>query len=43
MKVKKLILQMYQAILKHDTQKEKTLWFKILRKSTNHKNTHVVK
>lgn len=34
---------MYDAIIKHNEKKEKKLWFKALKKSLNHKNTHAVK
>lgn len=43
MKVKKLVAKMYRAILAHDTEKEKELWFKALKKSLKHKRTHAVK
>jgi len=34
---------MYQAIAENDHEKEKKLWLKALKKSLNHKNTHVIK
>ena len=34
---------MYLACVRHNTKKEKKLWFKILRKSLQHKNTGVVR
>jgi len=43
MKVKKLVRKMYRACIRHNTKKEKKLWFKILRKSLQHKHTEVVK
>ena len=43
MKIKKLILKMYEAMLKKDTQTEKKLWFQALKKSLKHKKTHTIK
>jgi len=43
MKTKKLVRKMYLACVRHNTKKEKKLWFKILRKSLQHKHTEVVK
>jgi hypothetical protein len=43
MKVKKLVKKMYEAILKNDKEEEKRLWFISLKKSLNHKKTHIVK
>ena len=35
--------KMYQAILKHDEQKEKKFLLKALKKSINHKKTYAIK
>jgi hypothetical protein len=43
MKVQKIIKKMHQAIFEHDVKKEKKMWLKALKKSINHKNTHVIK
>jgi hypothetical protein len=43
MKTKKLILKLNKAEMKHNLIKVKELWFKILKKSVEHKNTHSVK
>jgi len=43
MKVRKLVQKMYGAIINGDKKKEKQLWFKALRKSLKHKNTHIIK
>jgi len=43
MKVRKIVKKMYQAILKHDTEKEKKLWLKTLKKSLKHKHTQIVR
>jgi hypothetical protein len=43
MKTKKLILKLNKAEMKHNLDKVKELWFKILKKSVKHKNTHSVK
>jgi flagellar biosynthesis/type III secretory pathway protein FliH len=43
MKIKKLILKMYEAILKKDTQTEKKLWLQALKKSLKHKKTYTIK
>jgi len=42
MKLRKLRDKLYQAIFKHDSVREKKVWFKILRKSTKHKHTEDV-
>ena len=43
MKVRKIVKKMYQAILNHDTAKEKKLWLKALKKSLKHKHTQIVR
>ena len=43
MKLRKLRLKLYQAIFEHDSAKEKKVWFKILKKSTNHKHTEDIR
>lgn len=43
MKVKKLVMKMYQACLNHDKEKEKKLWLKALKKSLKHKHTEVIR
>lgn len=43
MKVRKIVKKMYEAILNHNQKKEKKLWFKALKKSLKHKNTHAIK
>ncbi len=43
MKVKRILKKMYEACFKHDTAEEKKMWFKALKKSFNHKNTHAIK
>lgn len=43
MKLRKLRLKLYRAIFKHDAQKEKKFWFKILKKSTKHKHTEDIR
>lgn len=43
MKLKKLIHKMYIACVQHDKEKEKKLWFKILKKSLKHKSTQAVR
>ena len=43
MKVQKIVKKMYQAILNHNENKEKKLWFKALKKSLKHKHTEVIK
>jgi hypothetical protein len=43
MKVRKIVKKMYQAILNHDTVKEKKLWLKALKKSLKHKHTQIVR
>jgi hypothetical protein len=39
MKTKKLIKKMNQACLAHDTEQERILWLKIIKKSLKHKKT----
>ena len=34
---------MYLACVQHDAEKEKKLWFKILKKSLKHKGTQAVR
>jgi hypothetical protein len=43
MKVNKLISNLYKAVIAGDKNKEKKIWFKILRKSLKHKKTQAVK
>jgi len=43
MKLSQLRHKLYQAIFKHDSVKEKKIWFKILRKSTKHKHTEDIR
>ena len=43
MKVKKLILKLNRAELKHNLVKVKELWFKLLKKSFKGKHTSAVK
>ena len=43
MKVNKLIMKMYKAILKGDKNKERRLWFRAMRKSLKHKHTEAIK
>lgn len=43
MKVKKLIQKMYEAIVKKDSETERKLWDKALKKSLKHKKTHAIK
>ena len=42
MKLRQLRQKLYSAIFKHDSKKEKKVWFKILKKSTKHKHTEDV-
>jgi len=42
MKTKKLVKKMYEALVTHDRVKEKKLWMKALKKSLEHKHTHVI-
>jgi hypothetical protein len=42
MKLRQLRQKLYRAIFTHDAQKEKKVWFKILKKSTKHKHTEDV-
>lgn len=39
MKLRKLRNKLYRAIFKHNTDKEKKVWIKILKKSAKHKHT----
>ena len=43
MKIKKLILKLNRAEFKHNLEKAKKLWFKILKKSLKHKHTEAVR
>jgi len=43
MKVKDLVKKLYKSCIEHDKEKEKKLWFKILKKSLKHKHTESVK
>lgn len=43
MKVKKLVQEMYVAIIAKDKEKEKKLWFKALKKSLKHKHTQAIR
>jgi len=43
MKVHKLVRKLYEAILNGDTDEEKRLWQKSLKKSLKHKRTHIIK
>lgn len=43
MKIKNMVQKMYAAILENDTETEKKLWLKALRKSLKHKKTHIIK
>jgi hypothetical protein len=43
MKLRKLRLKLYRAIFKHDSVREKKVWFKILKKSTKHKHTEDIR
>ena len=43
MKVEKIVMNMYQAILNHDEKKEKKLWLRALKKSLKNKRTQVIK
>ncbi len=43
MKVKKLIKKYYKSVLNHDLNKEKDLYFKILKKSLKHKHTEAIR
>ena len=42
MKIKKIIRKMYLACIRHNTRKEKKLWFKAMRKSLKHKHTEII-
>lgn len=42
MKVKKLVREMYAAILNRDKEAEKQLWLKALEKSLKHKKTYTI-
>ena len=39
MKLRKLRQKLYHAIFKHNREKERKIWFKILKKSSKHKHT----
>jgi hypothetical protein len=43
MKVKKLIEKLNKAEVEHKLDKAKKFWFKLLKKSLNHKHTEAVK
>jgi flagellar biosynthesis/type III secretory pathway protein FliH len=43
MKVNKIIMKMYKAIIDKDIKLEKKLWFKALKKSLKSKKTQVIK
>jgi len=43
MKLRQLRHKLYEAIFKHDSAKEKKIWFKILKKSTKHKHTEDIR
>lgn len=43
MKVKELIKKLHKAIVERNSDKEKKVWFKILKKSLKHKHTEAVK
>jgi hypothetical protein len=43
MKVKKILKKMYAACLEHDSEKEKRMWVKALKKSFKHKHTYAIK
>ena len=43
MKTKTLVAKLYRAILDGDTQTEKTVYLKLIKKSLKHKKTHVVR
>jgi len=43
MKVKNLIKKYFRAILTENKAKQKTLYFKILKKSLKHKHTEVIR
>ena len=43
MKIKKLIMKLNRAEFEHKLDKVKKLWFKILKKSVNHKHTESVR
>jgi len=43
MKVNKLVSKLYKAILEKNKDKEKKVWFKILKKSLKNKKTQAVK
>jgi len=42
MKTKKLIKKFYKAVAKHERNKEKKLWLKLLKKSLKHKKTQAI-
>lgn len=43
MKVKKLIKKFYKAVLKNNSDKQRILYYKLLRKSLKGKKTEVIK
>ena len=43
MKIKNLVQKMYEAIIEKDTETEKKIWFKALKKSLKHKKTHIIR
>ena len=43
MKVKKLIIKLNRAEVRHNLEKVKELWFKLLKKSLKHKHTEAVR
>jgi hypothetical protein len=43
MKTKELINKLYEAAIKGDSEKEKKIWLKVLKKSLKHKKTYAVK
>jgi len=42
MKTRKLILKLNRAEIRHNVDKVKKFWFKLLKKSIKHKHTEVV-
>jgi hypothetical protein len=43
MKLRKLRKKLYKAIFEHKVNKEKKVWFKILKKSIQHKHTEDIR
>lgn len=43
MKVKKLIKELYKACIEGDTERERILWLKSIKKSLKGKKTHSIK